>query len=349
MYPNQPYNPPYGSNYASQPWMPQTGPQQQPFSNQPGTNSQYPPQSFPGVNQSYPNQPGNLSPYLPAYPSNQAGYTGSQPSYQPSQPPNLHPYMPNREQQGYSQPGQPGMSAPPNSQMILQKHQINPQMVQRLQLLNQYKIVYILDDSGSMNTVEKSYGYSSSGSSRWNELLQFVNTSLEVALVYNPQGCDIYFLNRQPIRQCRDLNQLRYVFQNNPQGVTPLTRTVQQVINDNPPHMLQGKQLLLIISTDGEPTDNQGHPNVPEFRQCLFSRPQYVFTTIVACTNDQNSVGYLNNLDREVPRLDVVDDYQSELNEVRRAKGPQYPFSFGDYIAKVFLGSIDVSTDSLDL
>lgn len=91
-----------------------------------------------------------------------------------------------------------------------------------------------------------------------------------------------------------------------------------------------------------------GTPNIPEFKHCLYSRPNHVFTTIVACTNDSNSIGYLNGMDRELPRLDVVDDYKSEYAEIKRAKGPQVPFSFGDYVSKSFLGSFDNDYDKSD-
>ena len=64
--------------------------------------------------------------------------------------------------------------------------------------------------------------------------------------------------------------------------------------------------------------------------------------------NRYQNNGYLNGLDREMPRLDVLDDYKSEFAEVKRSKGPQFPFSFGDYVAKCFLGSIDPDMDRFD-
>ena len=39
--------------------------------------------------------------------------------------------------------------------------------------------------------------------------------------------------------------------------------------------------------------------------------------------------------------LDVIDDYRSEKAEVQRVRGPNFPFSFGDYIAKALLGCMD--------
>lgn len=47
-------------------------------------------------------------------------------------------------------------------------------------------------------------------------------------------------------------------------------------------------------------------------------------------------------------RLDIVDDYRSERNEIRRVQGKSFPFSFGDYVVKCLIGSFDRDTDMLD-
>lgn len=41
-------------------------------------------------------------------------------------------------------------------------------------------------------------------------------------------------------------------------------------------------------------------------------------------------MSYLNDWDRIIPHLDVVDDYKSEKEEVLTCQGPSFPFSFGD-------------------
>ncbi len=39
---------------------------------------------------------------------------------------------------------------------------------------------------------------------------------------------------------------------------------------------------------------------------------------------------YLNNWDKKIPNLDVADDYRSEREEIHKAQGKDFPFSFGD-------------------
>ncbi len=57
---------------------------------------------------------------------------------------------------------------------------------------------------------------------------------------------------------------------------------------------------------------------------------------------------YLNNWDRIIPRLDVVDDFRSEKNEIKRSQGRNTSFTYGDYVVKSLIGSIDPSLDNLD-
>jgi hypothetical protein len=42
----------------------------------------------------------------------------------------------------------------------------------------------------------------------------------------------------------------------------------------------------------------------------------------------------MNKWDKEMTHVDVVDDYVSERNEIRRAKGQQFQFSQGQLQAK---------------
>ena len=41
-------------------------------------------------------------------------------------------------------------------------------------------------------------------------------------------------------------------------------------------------------------------------------------------------MSYLNNWDKTIPNLDVVDDYKSEKKEILACQDESFPFSFGD-------------------
>jgi len=70
---------------------------------------------------------------------------------------------------------------------------------------------------------------------------------------------------------------------------------------------LAEKSLLLMIFTDGAPTDDFGNAQIPQFLQDLASKPRNVFVQIVACTDDEGAVAYLNQAGKDdVIRLCVM-------------------------------------------
>ena len=68
----------------------------------------------------------------------------------------------------------------------------------------------------------------------------------------------------------------------------------------------------------------------------------------MACTDDEQCMAYLNQADNAIPRLDVVDDYHSERQDILRAQGAGFHFTYADYLCKALLGPLDPYFDSLD-
>ena len=46
--------------------------------------------------------------------------------------------------------------------------------------------------------------------------------------------------------------------------------------------------------------------------------------------DDDDCMEYLNDWDKKIPNLDVVDDYKTEKQQIRACQGKDFPFSFGD-------------------
>ena len=80
----------------------------------------------------------------------------------------------------------------------------------------------------------------------------------------------------------------------------------------------------------------------------MIGRPTNVYTTILACTDESDSMEYLNNWDKYIQRLDVVDDFRSERQEILRNQGSYFHFTYGDYVVKSLIGSTDPTIDNLD-
>jgi hypothetical protein len=72
---------------------------------------------------------------------------------------------------------------------IIQKHDISPYFYSKLQLLQGFKIVFVFDDSGSMNIALQESPLNSGKTllhaTRWDELQYFANISLEIASIFD--------------------------------------------------------------------------------------------------------------------------------------------------------------------
>ncbi|CAF0968552.1 unnamed protein product [Didymodactylos carnosus] len=99
---------------------------------------------------------------------------------------------------------------------------------------------------------------------RWDELKQTVSIVVDLASVLDPDGADVYFLNREPMLHVHNSSELENIFAMEPE-------------------------------------------------------------------DDDQCMGYLNDWDKKIPNLDVVDDYRSEKKEIQACRGRDLPFSFGDF------------------
>lgn len=143
---------------------------------------------------------------------------------------------------------------------IMQKHCISGYFSRKLKSLSAFKIVFILDDSGSMNKTldESPLNKGTHKATRWEELQEFIKISIEIANSVNPDGCDVYFLNRRMVKNVKRPEEIVSSFKRSPGGFTPITKMLTTVLRNNMPNVLNDKKLLVVIVTDGEPTNVEG-------------------------------------------------------------------------------------------
>lgn len=235
---------------------------------------------------------------------------------------------------------------------VCARHEIRADFAAKLRQLEEYEIVALFDDSGSMATQVKALPGAFQDPfapvpTRWSEAKLHASITVDLAACLDPDGIDIRFLNRPGFSNVATSAQVSGAFAPHPNGYTPLVRAIKGIFEEKAA-VIRERKMLLIILTDGQPTDDRGNEQVREFEELLRHRPKNVFVSIVACTDDEASVGYLNKLDRIVPGLDVVDDYASERAEVLKKQGPRFRFTFGDYVVKSLLGAVDPTMDKLD-
>lgn len=69
---------------------------------------------------------------------------------------------------------------------------------------------------------------------------------------------------------------------------------------------------------------------------------------ILACTNDDTVMKFLNKVDTDCERVDVIDDYQSEWKQVTAVQGKGFQYTLGSHIARLVLGPVFQKYDDMD-
>lgn len=234
-------------------------------------------------------------------------------------------------------------------QAVLDRFEISIAEANDLVALEDYEMVVIADDSGSMSNAaappsQRRLGQAAA--SRWDELKETLSLMVEMGACFDASGLDIFFLNRPEIKNIKSPHDSAFVksFSSPPSGRTPLTECLQKVVQ----RCVGEKPTLLFILTDGEP--NGGSQRFCQtVRQVLAKQITHATFKIqvMACTAEQDAVAWLNVLDKEFAQVDVTDDYYSELEEVARA-GRVSKFTRGDWCLKAMLGPISKTFDTMD-
>ena len=234
---------------------------------------------------------------------------------------------------------------------ICMRHELSDLFASKLRGLEGFKIHIICDDSGSMTAIanssdapERAHGNPyGPKATRWDELRTAVKMIVDIAGVLGQDGVDIHFLNRDGLSNVTNWAQIEPYFVAKPSGRTPIVPVLQSIYA----HQTDNKRLVILL-TDGEPTDPIGNVDVNTFKKVLMGRARTDYVNIIACTDDDATIAYLNNWDVEIPRLDVTDDYGNEKESILQMQGKDFHFSKGDYIVKCMLGSVDDWFDTLD-
>ena len=215
-------------------------------------------------------------------------------------------------------------------------------------------MVFLVDDSGSMSSEV------SKGKTRWDELKETFRLICDIAGHFDSDGFDIRFLNRPVASNVKSNEEIESLFSPAPRGSTNLIDALEAIYespNCNPEHTK--KKLLVIVMTDGLPDGNisrrrrkcgdlKGVMELVLEKHSLRGWEEWYYCSFVLCTEDDEVVSRYNEWDNKIHNFDVVDDYHSELREIRRHRGADFVFDRREYVAKIMLGSMDTYYDNLD-
>ncbi|CAF2911985.1 unnamed protein product [Rotaria sp. Silwood2] len=185
---------------------------------------------------------------------------------------------------------------------------------------------------------------------RWNELCKITKIVLEVGTIFDSNGVDLFFLNRPASLRIKNARDVDKAFVSAPSGYTPLAAALRYIIRLPAAKRGNDKKLLLFIATDGEPTDEEGNPDLPEFENVMYNErnPETTHVMFLICTDEPGCVEYFAKWDRTMKNVDVTDDFRTERATIRQYRGCDYPFSLGDYVIKALIGAVDPTIDALN-
>ncbi|CAF3264744.1 unnamed protein product [Rotaria sp. Silwood2] len=206
-------------------------------------------------------------------------------------------------------------------QALAQKYDIHREFVERLRVLQDYEIVIICDDSGSMKTF-----VDNGNRTRWDELCEITKIVLEIGTIFDSNGVDLFFLNRRSYFRIKDPREVDQAFSISPSGYTPLVTALRSAIGLPAARYGNDKKLLIFVATDGEPTDYEGTPNLSEFEHVMGNErnPETTHVMFLLCTDEPDSVEHFTQWDQTMKNVDVTDDFPTEREKIRRYRGPAF-------------------------
>jgi hypothetical protein len=225
---------------------------------------------------------------------------------------------------------------------LVKQNELNPAIAEQLYtVLTTCEIVLLCDDSDSMSKPIAEEGtdpFAPKRSTRWGELKKLAASIIDFVTATNPAGLDIYFLNRPGLANVTSSAGLQNVFTTPPAGDTPLVGALGKIYVDKA--NVTGKNLLIIVITDGEPTD--GDPAIGSRRSLyytLMNKQQNVHISFAECTDNADDMEYLDAWDGQIQNFDNTEDYREELNRIKLVQGQQFKFDFTDYVIKILLAT----------
>jgi hypothetical protein len=221
---------------------------------------------------------------------------------------------------------------------IINLHRVSRFFADRLQQhLFSTKVVFIFDDSVGL---EASFDLD-----KWTEMRNFSKIAIDITTLFNPDGVDIFFLNRPVARNIKSMNDLEPYFMSEPYNeFNPLTNILTQVLSENEKSKLGEFGLLIVVLSDREPVDQFGLSDLDVFSSQIKHKESHVSISYVLTTRNESKLSLMKTwwIMHKIERFILTQRFPEDpifiSIEQRRARCNN---SFGDYVCLTLLGSLD--------
>ncbi|CAF4974004.1 unnamed protein product [Rotaria sp. Silwood1] len=146
-----------------------------------------------------------------------------------------------------------------------------------------------------------------------------------------------------------DPREIDEVLEHPPEGYSNLARALEYIFGLNIAQPNREKKMLVFVATDAEATNADDMSDLTTLENVMWNKRDAETTHVMflLCNDSEASVKLLSKWDREMDHVDLLDDFLTEKDKVRKQHGQEYPFNYGEYIMKAILGAIDEEFDSL--
>jgi len=264
---------------------------------------------------------------------------------------------------------------------------IHPRFWSMLNVMTEFDFTFIVDNSGSMSNFLSRSWVCGGLKTRYDELRSGAGHIVEIIAAIDDDGFDLYTLNKvhngdQVESQYGDFGGSRFVnicdprqveniFSTPPHGRTPLNGAVNAALHD---HEMKnnGKPLMLLISTDGCPTDGNSMDDARrQLERTIHGRNRgSVFVTFIACSDMDDDIDFLDAFD-DPPRylhrtnrsheqgstgcdlnlidgVETISRFRTERRQVHGKQGRKFPYSKGDHHTRMICAPVFPILDKLD-
>ena len=217
---------------------------------------------------------------------------------------------------------------------LLRKYEIDRLYSEKFPILKQYNIVFLIDDYGYMNTQLEEGPHKT----RYDELKSVIKIVVEISAIFNDDGIDIYFLNRDPVFCVNSTVNIDDILKDKPHRQKRLTECCSQIFSrfnqsENP--------VLFVIATGSVPIDECGNIDISNFSCCINNRNiDNINISLLSCSYANNTIAYLNKYDNKEKNVDTLDDYLSEKKKIINAHGSNCSYSLGHHTARLLIAPL---------
>ncbi len=250
-----------------------------------------------------------------------------------------------------------------NTTQFMKDYKIQKAYLSTIDQLKEYEIVVIADDSGSMDLPFER----GKVQTRWEYLKSIIGMVIKAATIFDSNGFDLYFLNRGACLNVADSDKLKKFFVLGPSGGTPLLGMLNTVFTEYARKSSSGlidKKLLVIVCTDGEPSDQIDFLKTPDIRSLIESTFKVnksfcdkVALNFVMCTTDEIILRYydeqidpLKSEESELDlKIDLISEYSREKVRVEETNiTSKFTYTEGVHNLRTIMSAVDRTLDKMD-